>query len=50
MTYRVAPVAIGTTKHNEAALGPAKRSQNSMFALSTTLQGIELRCRLEKCN
>ena len=24
MTYRVAPVAIGTTKHNEAALGPAK--------------------------
>ncbi len=24
MTYRVAPVAIGTTEHNRAALGPAK--------------------------
>ncbi len=23
-TYRVSPVAIGTTEHNEAALGPAK--------------------------
>jgi hypothetical protein len=50
MTYRVAPVAIGTTEHNEAAPSPAKVPQNSMFALSTMLQGIELRCRLEKCN
>jgi hypothetical protein len=33
MTYRVAPVAIGTTKHNEPAPGSAKLPQNSMFAL-----------------
>jgi putative addiction module component len=44
----VAPVANSATKHNEAALGHAKLTQNSMFALSTTLQVIEHRCRLTK--
>ncbi len=29
MTYRVAPVAIGTTEHDEAALGPAKLPHGS---------------------
>jgi hypothetical protein len=32
-----------TTKHNRAALGHAKLTQNSKFALSILLQGIERR-------
>jgi hypothetical protein len=46
----VAPVAVSTTKHNKAALGHAKLTQNSMFTLSTMLQVIEHQCRLTKCN
>ena len=42
----MAPVAIGTTEHNEAVPGPAKVPQNSMFALGTMWRGIELRMQL----